>query len=199
VRLGAVSPDVSGEDYSFSYTIEGLNYNEQYELTVNAIDELTPVQAAKTVIATTPLFDWSDTDFHHHTEVHFSSDLYIKDELLADYVIEEDSSGSWSYRKWYSGKVDLWGTLDIDSLPCNNALGGWYRTAVQSSPSFPFSIINPIVTVTYESAGFGALVWATTNTNTSKPFDFYLIRPTSSAAITGRVNYSVSGSWKGVL
>jgi hypothetical protein len=198
IKLGTVSPSVSGSDYSYSYTITGLSYNEQYELTVNAIDELTPVQTTTTVIATTPLFDWSDTDFHHHTEVFFSDDIYIKGEKVADYVIEEGVSGSWHYRKWASGRADLTGSKEIVNLACNTALGGWYRTAVQSSPNFPFSIINPIVTVTYESAGFGALVWATTNTNTSKPFDFYLIRPTSSTAITGKVNYSVSGSWKGV-
>lgn len=69
VKLGTVTPEVSGNDYSYSYTITGLNHTEQYELSVNVIDELTPVQNVTTVIKAIPVFDWGEDDFHHHTNV----------------------------------------------------------------------------------------------------------------------------------
>lgn len=250
-RLGFVNPTVDNNyNYSYSYTISnGFDYNKQYELTVNVIDELTPVQTTATTVVATPVFDWSDTDFAHHTTVQLDNSkgiygttkegvkidalnpcnssgalvlgwggyntnygktdimgnkvyissrdgIVINNNNLADFVIDQASNGVWFYRKWNSGRVELFGYQNISNIACNTALGGWFRTAVQTAPSFPFTVNNPKTVLNYESNGYGALVWLTTLATSSKPADYYLIRPTSSAAITGVVNYYVSGTWK---
>lgn len=254
-KLGVVTPNVDADNnYTFSYTItSGLDYSAKYELTVNVIDELTPVQSVVTTVSAIPIFDWGEDDFKHNTKVFFGdnvileerktirgkasdgSDLqllglnasdnlsvgwggyntgeqdtliygtnvklhtknkiYVNNEEL-EYVVEQASNGTWFYRKWSSGRVELYGYQNISNLACNTALGGWYRTAVQTAPSFPFTVYNPKAVAAYESAGYGALFWPTTRTTESKPTDFYLIRPVSSSGITGVVNFYITGTWQ---
>ena len=255
VKLGAVTPTVDSENnYEYSYTVTGLDYSQQYEITVNVIDELSPVQTSTTAILAIPAFDWSGDDFHHHTKVTFADNIILEERktvrglasdgsnlqllglnasdnlsvgwggynsgqqdtliygtnvevltkekikingnTLADYVIEQGTNGTWFYRKWNSGRVDLSGYQNISSLDCTTALGGWYRTAVQTAPSFPFTVYNPKTVLNYVSSGTGALVWCTTLESNTKPANYYLIRPTSSSAISGVVNFYTIGTWK---
>lgn len=71
VVLGAVTPTVDSEgNYTYSYTISGLDYDERYDLMVNVIDELTPTQVMTTVIQSVPVFDWGKSDFKHNTDVY---------------------------------------------------------------------------------------------------------------------------------
>jgi hypothetical protein len=189
---------IVGDDYSTNYTISGLDPNKSYQLMVRIQDSLDASYASRQSIAAAPLFDWSRVDFNFNVPVYLK-DTEIPLENLKDYVVLQGTSGDWFYRLWYSGKVELFGTKDIYGVACNSALGGWYRTAVQSSPQYPFTINNAIVTVNYESDGYGAVVWPTTQSTTSKPFDFYLIRPTSSTGITGKLTYHVIGDLGGVI
>lgn len=254
-RVGYITPTTSGNTYTYTRTISGLAYNKEYELTVNVIDELTPVQSVSKVVTAIPVFDWGKNDFKHNTDVELATgkaitaynsdnvntellsltkddvlrigyggiaystgethllgeDIAIQangrinlhanqvafnDNIMKDFVIEEATNGTWHYRKWNSGRVELSGYKNINSEACNTALGGMYRTAVLSSPAFPFTVYNPKTVSSYNSAGYGALIWNTTLETSSKPADFYLIRPTSSAAISGVVNYYTVGTWR---
>ena len=78
--VGTVSPTVYTADntYSYTYTINDLNYLSTYELTVNAIDELTPVQASTKVVSAVPIFDWDKDDFKHHTNIHLDNNKTIR-------------------------------------------------------------------------------------------------------------------------
>lgn len=258
VKLGTVTPTVNDGNYSYSYTITGLNHSEQYELTVNAIDELTPVQSSTTIVQAVPVFDWGKNDFHHHTDVVIThnkvirgitkegqvieainpcnqngalaigwggysneigrtdlmgNEVYIsaKDGLelnggsggititnqpLADFVVSQGTQGVWNYRKWNSGRVDVYGYEDITNAPCTVTLGGWYRTDLRQAPAYPFTIIGPNVTVSYNSSGYGALVWQTTGATDARPPDYYLIRPTTTTIVSGKVCWQISGRWK---
>lgn len=257
VVLGVVNPTVSGTDYSYSYTITGLNHDEQYELTVNAFDVLTPIQTVATIVQAVPVFDWGKSDFHHHTDIVIShnkvirgttpdgdvieainpcnqngalavgwggysnefgrtdlmgnkvyvsakdglelnggSGITISNQPLADFVVELGASGVWTYRKWNSGRVDVYGYENISNMPCTNTLGGWYRTDVIQAPAYPFAITSPNVVVSYESSGYGALVWQTTTNTSARPADYYLIRPTTTTIASGTVRWHISGKWK---
>lgn len=78
VQLGVVTPTVNDGNYEYSYTITGLDYYGQYELTVNVIDQLTPVQSSSTIIQATPVFDWGQNDFKHHTNVYIDNNKTIR-------------------------------------------------------------------------------------------------------------------------
>ena len=55
--------------------------------------------------------------------------------LIADYVVEEGTSGEWTYRKWASGIAECWvdtsGTWSSDGTVC----GWYYRLATINLPS----------------------------------------------------------------
>ena len=194
--LGTVTPETDGEgNYTFEYTISGLDHEMQYTLTVNAIDELTPVQSSTTVISVVPVFEWGKSDFR------FNVPVYLKDSeepltVAADFVVEQGTSGTWYYRKWNSGRAELYGYQNVSDIACTAALGNMYRTAVITPPSFPFTVYSPKIVATYESEGYGAFLWPTTLTTIAKPFNYYLVRPTSSTGITGKVNFHIQGEWE---
>ena len=106
-------------------------------------------------------------------------------------------SGTWEYRKWSNGDVELWGYQTVTSTSCSTAVGSMYRTVEYVPPSFPFTVYSPNLTAFYESdsGGYGGFYWPTSNTTTSKPPNYYIMRPNSST-IHGKVNFHVYGKWK---
>ena len=111
-------------------------------------------------------------------------------------VVEQGTSGIWQYVKYSDGNVECWGKYSVSNIACTTALGNMFRTAVFQPNSFPFTISNPYVFADYESAGYGAFLWATTNASTTAPPSYYLVRPTSSSGVTGTVKFYVKGKWK---
>jgi hypothetical protein len=119
--------------------------------------------------------------------------LRVNDHTI--YGMTEGKSGIWSYRQWSNGTAELWGSYSVSNLACTTALGNMYRTAVFSPGSFPFTVYSPNVTASYESDGYGAMLWATTTATTSGPPSYYLVRPTSATISSGKINFHVRGKW----
>lgn len=105
------------------------------------------------------------------------------------------SSGTWEYKKWSNGDVELWGYKNVSGLSCTTALGAWYRTDRISMPDFPFTVYSPNLTSNYDSDGYGAVLWAVTQTTTSAPPTYYFLRP-NTGTVTGKVYFHVYGKWK---
>ena len=113
--------------------------------------------------------------------------------------VETGSSGIWFYKKWSNGDAELWGSYSIAGWGCSNVFGSMYRTDLITPPSFPFTIYSPILTASYETNGYGAIPWATTNTTTDGPPNYYLVRPTSVLINNGSFIFHVFGKWKNVI
>ena len=107
------------------------------------------------------------------------------------------SSGVWSYKKWSNGDVELWGSQEISGVSCSISFGGsMYRSDALTAIAFPFSVYSPNLTASYESNGYGAILWATSMTTESSPPSYYLIRETSGTIASGKINFHVFGKWK---
>lgn len=107
------------------------------------------------------------------------------------------SSGVWSYKKWSNGDVELWGSQEISGVSCDISFGGsMYRSDALTAIAFPFSVYSPNLTASYESNGYGAMLWATSMTTESSPPSYYLIRTTSGTIASGKINFHVFGKWK---
>lgn len=109
-----------------------------------------------------------------------------------------NSNASYQCKKYADGTMEISGGMDISAVACNTALGGWYRTAVLTPPTYIQSFISvPDVVMSFSSsAGTGAMVWETNGGSVSVPPTFYLIRPTSSTSVSGRVSIMAKGRWK---
>lgn len=111
-------------------------------------------------------------------------------------IVEKGTSGLWTYVKWSDGRVELSGSHWLYSMACTTALGSWYRTDVIQPEAFPFPVYDQNLLANYESDGYGAMLWATTLTTTTRPANYYLIRPTSATIASGKIAMRVTGRWK---
>ena len=48
------------------------------------------------------------------------------EEKAKDYVVEQGTDGNFTYRKWYSGIAELWGTTDTATYNLTSQYGGTY-------------------------------------------------------------------------
>lgn len=124
------------------------------------------------------------------------NELIIGDANGRVYTVETGTSGIWSYKKWSDGTAELWGSYTVSDMACTTTLGTMYRTALVTPSSFPFTVYKVNVVASYESEGYGAMLWATTTATSSRPSTYYLIRPTSTTIASGKINFQVRGRWK---
>lgn len=107
--------------------------------------------------------------------------------------VTKGTSGMWSYKKWSNGDVEVWGAYEVSNMECNAELGSMYRTDYFNPSDFPFTIHNANLVASYESDGYGAMLWATSTTTSTKPPSYYLIRPTSATIVSGKIIFRVTG------
>lgn len=106
------------------------------------------------------------------------------------------TSGKWTYKKWSDGTVELWGIQEVSGVPCNTSFGSsMYRSDALTMITFPFSVYSPNLTASYESDGYGAILWATSRTTETSPPSYYLLRETSGTISSGKITFHVFGKW----
>lgn len=106
VQLGTVTPTMDGTRYTYSHTITGLDYKQSYTLTVNAIDELTPVQTSSKVVAGVPVFDWSKEDFNFNVPVDANKSIVVGN-TYENGLGANDSGGGVYYKRSDGNYADL--------------------------------------------------------------------------------------------
>ena len=137
------------------------------------------------------------TNIQMSTKNYYLSGTINDSDNGGEYIsVQAGSSGIWEYRKYADGYVEMWGQYYISNLECTTALGSMYRTAVFQPPSFPFTIFYSNLTASYESDGYGAMLWATTITDDEEPPSYYLIRPVSGTIQSGYINFHIRGYWQ---
>lgn len=93
----ALTPSLSGNSYSATVNLTGLNYRNKYTVQAKAADSLEAKESSEVTIKSPPVFDWSQTDFNHNTDVTCREDVIldnakylrgrIKDEEGTEYSI----------------------------------------------------------------------------------------------------------------
>ena len=66
------TPSKSGNTYSISPTISGLDYRKKYVFQFNVVDKLMNINSAEISGRALPVFDWSEEDFNFNVPVTFS-------------------------------------------------------------------------------------------------------------------------------
>lgn len=79
-------------------------------------------------------------------------DIAYKQGLIADYVVEQGKSSNWNYRKWNSGKCELWGKFSQTQTAY--AKNSWV-VGSSSITGYPFTITNPIAQCSGRKIGTG--------------------------------------------
>lgn len=115
--------------------------------------------------------------------------------LKGDFVIEEGTTGIWTYRKWASGVAECWGA-ENKVTPVTTAWGNGY-VSPQLSTLFPsdFFTSAPIVSI-YFSGGYSAIVNNSNSSPSKNGVNYGIFRPTQSASQTFVANIRAIGKWK---
>lgn len=123
-------------------------------------------------------------------DIHSDWDLGLKGSRIKDFVLEQGTSGIWTYRKWYSGLYECWGT-DM-TAPTSNYISGTFPINFPEKPKM-------FVSNTYDSGGFTIVIKQIHTSGGVWKYQLYL-RDTTGGA-TRNVNtegldlYAV-GRWK---
>ena len=116
-------------------------------------------------------------------------------QAMADYIVEQGTSGGWTYRKWNSGIAECWG-LENKASATLNANG--YLSFNVSLPSFFVNEV-PIATGSGGATGHVRTFLAYTKVAGSSGayfIDSYMLSTDSSSAMGVWAYYNVKGKWK---
>jgi len=117
----------------------------------------------------------------------------------ADYVIEQGTSGIWTYRKWNSGIAECWGTSEVSNLAITTTWGS-LKYGTLSAISFPSNLFNAAPNLTIFLRSTAGRVWATqtTNLSSSTTGTIYAIAPGEYSAGSTTINVVMTaiGTWK---
>lgn len=212
VDMGYIYPSVTGSDYTYTFTISGLDYLSVYDLTVRVSDEISVEPAeAHTIVASTPIFDWGRQDFNFNVPVTIQGwqvDTVVE-ESTGEIGFYEDANGlpqyggyEWTFRKWSSGLMECWCSVPI-TTNVSSAWGGLYTSGrlIQTNLLFPREFTEPPVVTATLAAGYAGGILMTTGSS-SKPVTKYsagtleVARGTSYSNASYTINYNVKGRWK---
>ena len=81
--------------------------------------------------------------------------------LSVDYIVEQGTSGIWTYRKWNSGIAECWGRKTWSSpVAVTTSWGGICESSSQSNIEYPSNLFieSPVLTMFGTTATKGALL-----------------------------------------
>lgn len=108
-------------------------------------------------------------------------------------IVEQGTSGIWTYRKWSDGTAECWGLTSYTSHAMTQQSGnGYYSQETYNLPSGLFTSIN---NATGSKTGSGGLVTISFYTATTGYLGYYCIC-TSSLTVTFGIFFNVKGRWK---
>lgn len=186
----SATPSFGTNNYSLTFDVTGLSYSKTYTFQCSAADatgDANKAQTAEYVINLIPVFDWGKDDFA------FNVPVSIQGNMIADFVVEQGTSGNWKYTKWRSGKVELFGAFQATTTIAEQK-GSLYRSGAITA-SLPFTVYSG----RYWLDTTDGNIWAT-NARNSENIDsvrFTLFSPwLTSASGTYIIDCKVEGNWK---
>lgn len=118
--------------------------------------------------------------------------------FMSDAIIEQGTSGVWSYRKWASGKKECWASQTVSISGSWGTWGNCYYKRLEPIGDYPFEFTkapNLQVTVSQQGSDAWAYVRGSANYNTTKhPAEVGLMRSTTtSSSMTVDIYYHAIG------
>ena len=125
-----------------------------------------------------------------------AGDMRVDGSPLADFVIQQGTSGIWNYRKWKSGTAECWGQYSFTTA-ISTAWGVLYESGAIALPNFPFTFAEiPHVHISTENSNYAMFVergssssWSTT----INPGKIFAVRPNTVPSATYKVSIYAIG------
>ena len=118
--------------------------------------------------------------------------------LSVDYIVEQGTSGIWTYRKWNSGIAECWGNSEnYGSVSISSAWGTIYESATDvGSIAYPSNLFlsTPTFLVTGQNAPIISV--ETGGGSSTQTPRLYLVRPAQGTAENPILSLYARGRWK---
>ena len=120
----------------------------------------------------------------------------LDDSNCADYVVEQGTTGIWTYRKWNSGIAECWGTYEQTNVNVSNAWGALYESSGYNV-ALPGGLFKetPTFTVALDSSLGCMLQMYSQGTTSSTPY-WCAIRPYAGTIDNLKASITAKGRWK---
>ena len=87
-----ITPTISGNSYSYSGSITGLDYKKVYTVSATATDKIKTAYSGSSKQVGTPVFDWGKEDFNFNVPVNVDGNLTAKSISIGDVSITKDDN-----------------------------------------------------------------------------------------------------------
>lgn len=122
----------------------------------------------------------------------YAGQLLVDNQDVVDFVVEKGTNGIWTYRKWYSGLVELWGSTS-KTFTAASASGYAYFSA-ETTQALPFTLNSLIDATVNVRDPWG---WAVVGNCSTSQLVFKLVRASAySSSVTCTCTFAVTGKWK---
>ena len=162
---GDSSPSVSGSLQDNVQSVINLDNTYAWTVVVQLVDSLGGTASYTAYISRgMPIiyFDRLKSSVGINCFPQNEKSLEINGSPLADFIIETGTSGIWTYRKYKSGMVELFGQASVDSASITwNTYLSTGLVYGNTRINYPFNIQNAQVNATLNYAG-GSVGWVTT-------------------------------------
>ena len=180
----------TGNNYKGSVTFDiEFDYRREHKIEIRITDCLDSASVTRTLIRSFPAFDWGESGFN------FNIPLFYDGKPM-DFVVEQGTSGVWTYRKWYSGFAECHGYHEISGVDVTTAWGTWFYSSEITLPTYPFTFKDiPCVNVSLQSDHSVVLdgIRGGSATTVGKTF---MYRPFEETGVKGRFTIYAYGRWK---
>lgn len=118
---------------------------------------------------------------------------------MTDFVVEEATSGIWTYRKWNNGVAECWGEYSVTTT-VNNAWGSLFYSATIAQVNYPSGLFisRPILQAEASSDnGYAIWMYQQSRGDSTKTDAYYFMRATADNTNTKRyADFYAVGKWK---
>lgn len=185
---------IDGDSYRCDCEITDLSYEKTYTVECRASDALDTVYTDPYTLTMRPVFDWGKDSFNFNVPVSVNG-------VPQNHLVEQDTDGIWTYRKWSDGTAECWGTSRAVTVTIDTPWGSLF-TYDDAIPSYeyPFAFVSPpVVNITPRkpdetiTSNFWLFTGASGTVDHSPSVS--VVRPTE-ARVKVNVHYYVIGRWK---
>ena len=206
-----ITVTVSGTNAHFDSTLtfSGLDYTKAYRFELTLTDKIFTnggVRPAKVVSDIPlskgiPVFDWGEDDFRFNVPVTFAAG-YIDPTSVAsvepaDFILEQGTSGMWTYRKWSSGISEAWGENSL-TIATQTAYGNGFYNGSVINHALPSGLFNarPMVVASVSNTGDAQLYYPVIAVTRAGEINYSIMSTKSNASSTVYVSFRLTGRWK---
>ena len=115
---------------------------------------------------------------------------------ITDFIIEQDTSGIWTYRKWNSGIAECWGKYNFSNITTSSTWSG-YNYVFLDGVNYPTSLFieTPTLNLTSKITNFPGHVFIGENNSAIETGSMGLSCH-DSRTISGSIQFHAIGRWK---